>query len=252
MQESMENHKKNSRSRTESNLKHKLALQHQQEDFLAVLNHRLRTPILASHRIIQLLLEGQFGELDSKQKELIALLDESMAEVDRLTLMVMDICRYRSGSKSLNFEYVKVSDLVASVLKKREKKGIDVSTNVVPADVEIYCDKSETLRMLNHIVDNAFKHARSQLSLRVMRNKVNECVISIEDDGKGLPVDDINDLFERFFVVSSNGHYAPVTGAGLCLCNEIIKAHNGKISCFSSADKGTCFEIRLPTIFAQD
>lgn len=243
MQESNNHHKKNS---SKSRIGKDVALRQQQEDFLAVLNHRLRTPVLASHRVIQLLLEGQFGELSAKQQELISLLAQSMEEIDRLTLMVMDICRYRSGSKALNFEYAKVEDIFNSLLRKRQKKGIELSLNISTPDMELFCDKTEITRMFNHIVDNAFKYARSRISIKLSRSKLNECVVLIEDDGKGIAIDDIGDLFERYFVVSSSGHYAPVTGAGLCLCSEIVKAHSGKISCFSSPGNGTSFELRLP------
>lgn len=226
----------------------KAALLQQHEDFLAVLNHRLRTPVLAAHRIVSLLLEGQFGKLNQGQEEVVSLLNDNLAEIDRLTLMIMDIYRYRSSSKLLNMTEVEISNIVSRVFSSRKKAKIPVVFNLENNNLSLWCDEREIFNMLSHLIDNAFKYARNSIKVSVHKNDAGQCTIAVEDDGVGIAEEDINDLFDRFYVMSSKGHYAPVTGAGLCLCAEIAKAHGGKITCTSIPGKSTRFEVSLPAV----
>lgn len=219
------------------------ALVQQREDFLAVLNHRLQTPLLAAHRIIQLILDGQFGNLSLDQAEVISALGENMDEINRLMNMIMDIYRYRTSSKELRKSEANIKDLLSKLqLPKSERLALEINC----CSALVQCDPREVLRMVQHLIDNAVKYAKSKVSINVSVVENSQLAICVEDDGKGIAKEDIKGLFEKFYLVSASGKYAPVTGAGLCLCSEIAKAHQGKISCSSEEGRGTKFEVRLP------
>lgn len=222
------------------------ALLQQREDFLALLNHRLRTPLIAAHRMIKLILDEQYGELNERQREVIELLEENLTHVDRLNLMIVDIYRYRTHSKELNLSDWKVEDLLSKVLNSTKESRVPISSEIQDPDLRVRCDRTEIVNLINHLVDNASKHAKTGVRINIENTVSGDCVISVEDDGKGIAERDIQELFDRFFVVSSEGRYAPVTGAGLCLCSEIARAHGGKISCSSKPGILTRFEVRLP------
>lgn len=224
------------------------ALLHQREDFLAVLNHRLRTPVLATKRINDLLLEGQYGELNERQKEVISLMSENISEVNRLMVMVMDIYQYRSGSKRLRMRKQVLDLLIDPVLNRKTQRDIAITVHLDKSarQKEINCDEKEVLNMLFHLLDNALRYASSKVSLELALRGESELEMTVADDGPGIARDDIKGLFERFYVVSASGRYAPVTGAGLCLCAEIAKAHGGSISCSSTQGQGTSFKVILP------
>ncbi|OQR26304.1 hypothetical protein BWR59_31810, partial [Pseudomonas sp. Bc-h] len=102
---------------------------------LAVLNHRLRTPLLASDRVIKLILEGQFGSLGKKQEELLILLGENISEINRLMVMIMDIYRYRNGTKELELRQVNLDDFVMRLLSK-------FPVSRVPISLQVECPKT--------------------------------------------------------------------------------------------------------------
>lgn len=221
------------------------ALLQQREDFLAVLNHRLRTPVIAANRIIRLLLDAQFGKLSEKQEEVIALLSDNLAEIDRLMIMIMDIYRYRSSSKQLSLSEIELGELIRKVISTKATGKTPIELKISNPKTIILCDSAEICNLLKHLVDNAVRYARSRVQVNV-EDSEDQILISVEDDGHGILPDDIKGLFDRFYVVSSTGKYAPVTGAGLCLCSEIAKAHGGSISCSSVVGSSTRFDLRLP------
>lgn len=222
------------------------ALMQQREDFLALLNHRLRTPLLAAHRIVRLLLDGQFGDLTKKQDEVVSLLSDNLYEINRLIVMIMDIYRYRTESKQLDLCELEIGQLISSMFASRSVGRVPVEIDIACPETQICCDESEITNLLSHLIDNALKYARSKIKVRVNGNDAQECTITVEDDGKGIAPEDIEGLFDRFYVISSTGQYAPVTGAGLCLCAEIAKAHGGHIECKSTVGEGTKFQVHLP------
>ena len=224
----------------------RLALLHEREDFLAVLNHRLRTPILATDRIIKLLQEGQFGQLSEQQQKLFELVGQNVTDINRLMIMIMDIYRYRSATKELNLREVRIGQLIADLLPKINSHGLAMNLKIDCPQLCISCDEEQINSMLSHVIENAVKYARSKVTIQISQNEDQILSVKVEDDGKGIEEDDIKNLFERFYLVSANGKYAPVTGAGLCLCNEIAKAHGGRIRCRSKIGCCTCFEIKLP------
>ena len=220
------------------------ALAQQRIDFLAVLNHRLQTPVLAANRVIHLLLDGQFGDLSAAQTEVISRLGENMEEINRLMNMIMDIYRYRTASKELRMVDVDVKELLGRV-ELPDTTRIQMQIKVDCDSPSINGDPRELLRLIQHLVDNAMKYARSKVLISVRETAGSLCV-RVDDDGKGIASEDIKGLFEKFYLVSASGRYAPVTGAGLCLCSEIAKAHRGRISCFSQEGHGASFEVILP------
>lgn len=223
-------------------------LSFQREDFLSVINHRLRTPVLANIRANALLLENAFGALSNEQQQIVRAMQDNSQDIDRLLNMLMDICRYKNNHKVLRRERHSVASLVeesvSHLRKKVEARRLTLNVHDGAINAKLRVDRQELLKLLGHLSDNAVKHARSSVtfSADVEDGKVQ---FSIRDDGTGLAQEDIPQLFTRFFQLSSGGRYAPVTGTGLCLCAEIARAHGGHLSCESEPGTGTCFILKL-------
>ncbi|MBX9686783.1 MAG: PAS domain-containing sensor histidine kinase [Candidatus Obscuribacterales bacterium] len=229
----------------------KAAIYSQFEDFLALLNHRLRTPVIAARRIINLMIEGEFGKMTESQERLSTILSENMNEINRLMLMIMDIYRYRNSTKNLNFGTLPLESILSKALSNEKLRGKGPPINVqinCPPETKIKCDENEFVTMLSHLLENASKFARSKVEVHVELKNEEKIFISILDDGKGIAEPDRKNLFSRFYVSSSDGKYAPCTGAGLCLCAEIAKAHGGAISCDSAPEQGTKFQLSIPIV----
>lgn len=228
------------------------ALSNERRDFLAVLNHRLRTPILAVQRAAILLLHGDFGPLEPAQEEILSLVKDNANELDRLLSMLIDIYKYKNKSKSLSITSAHLDEFIHAIAAKMadhaKAHNIELSVSYVSdCDmVNVAFDRQELEKAVSHLVENAIKHARSRVVLRGAIQDGGGCIIEVEDDGKGMSGQDISNLFDRFYLMSTQGKYPAFTGTGLCLCSEICKAHGGQISCPSTSEQGTSFLISLP------
>jgi two-component system, sensor histidine kinase and response regulator len=223
------------------------ALLDERADFLAVINHRLRNPLIASDRIVKLFLNGDFGNLTAEQRTILQHVSENNNEVDRLVRTLADIYKYRTGGKDLVFETHHVSTLVSDAIAELGSAAAERSVSVenfLPDTWTIDCDAAELRRCILHLLENGIKHARTKVAITGMNNG-ETLHISIDDDGVGISENDVSQLFNRFFVSSYGGKYAAFTGIGLCLCAEIAKAHGGSLTCRSQFGVGTTFELTL-------
>lgn len=224
----------------------------QREDFLEIINHRLRTPVLANIRANRLLLEGAFGNLQEAQSDIIQASLSNTEQLDRLLVMLIDVYKYRNNRKALQFETVAASVVAQDAVARFEKKSAagniafrteaDAKTN---AESAIICvDRQEFSKLLVHLIENAFKHARSSVLLSIECQQQTVSFV-VRDDGPGLPEQDMRNLFDQFYKMSSTGRYSPTTGIGLCLCAQIARAHDAQLLCQSKADQGTEFCLIL-------
>jgi signal transduction histidine kinase len=197
------------------------------------------------------LLEDEYGELTDEQREIINLLVENNRDVNRLVVTLVTLYRYRNGKVELQMKRHQVSTLLSStdeaLMEKARLRHIAVRHECPGDDADIECDATEMQKLLNHLLENGIKYAKSEVVLRCSR-QTNYLQITVEDDGCGLPAEDIETLFERFHYVSQSGKYSATTGVGLCLCAEIAKAHGGTINCQSTPGQGAIFTVSLPVV----
>lgn len=228
------------------------------EDFLSVIQHRLRTPVLANLRVNDLMLDGAFGPINEKQAEVLSAIGRNSSEIDRLLRILLDIYRYKNRRQHLQLQRRLISDSLKQTLAdlkascEQAKLQLEVidegaadSVHAAANSVHIQVDQTEIEKLFQHIGENAVRHARSSVIVRI-GSSANKAFVSFEDDGKGISPEDISHLFTRFYQSSSRGRYAPATGAGLCLCWEIARAHGGSLSCKSRLNEGTRFTLTLP------
>lgn len=218
------------------------------EDFLSVINHRMRTPIRANALAAKLMAEGSFGAVTDKQLEILHHVIDNNESVDRLCGMLVDIFNYKSANKHLSKTECQLEVLVGRCVQKatlnEASRGKVVSVESAPATV--FGDPEELSKLIQHLIDNGTKYARHRLQVRSGIDAECRAFVTVADDGQGIAPEDIANLFSRFYQRSAEGKYAPATGVGLCLCSEIIKAHGGTIGCRSLPGQRTEFTISMP------
>jgi signal transduction histidine kinase len=228
------------------------ALLAQREDFLAVISHRLRTPILASNRILSLMLDGDFGTLSQSHQEILSHLLDNNNELERLLGMLVDIYRYRNGKKDMTMAPHNLVSIAYDVagqyggIAASKKIQLSIENSFSSATPLILCDRLEIFKLITHLVENALKYGGSKVTVGIKAEGANNVELFVEDDGPGIAPDDVANLFDRFYLTSTGGKHAPATGTGLCLCYEIARAHGGSISCHSTPGAGTKFEMIIP------
>jgi signal transduction histidine kinase len=128
-----------------------------------------------------------------------------------------------------------------------ERRNIFLEASVPLQPVMINADIQQIERILLNLLSNALKYTREkgQASIKVYPDE-DSAIIEVKDNGYGIPIGEIDTIFNRFSRLSEHRDKAPGTGLGLAITQAIIKAHNGEITVTSEENVGSTFKVNLP------
>jgi two-component system OmpR family sensor kinase len=223
------------------------ATQNAQRDFLANVSHDLKTPLTSIQGYAQAVLDG--AARDPQQAARI-IYDEA-ARLNRLVNELTDLIRMQAGGLTLKHSQVDVNLLINALTERlmvmAQRKNIALQTRLAPLP-PISADGDRLAQVLTNLLSNALKFTESggQVTVRTLPHP-HEVEIIVEDNGIGIPAEDLPRLFERFYQVDKSRGPKRGTGLGLAIAQEIVHAHGGKISIHSDGiGKGTTVRVRLP------
>ncbi len=219
------------------------------DDFIATLTHDLRTPLLAAIQTLTFFLDGALGELDEKQRKLLATMQKSNEDLLGLVNALLEVYKYDAEKlelKKKDFNIYSLVKLVYDELKPlAESKNIDFSIDCEKQDMEVYGDKSELRRVICNLCGNAINYTQEDGKVVIrIKNEGNDLIFSVSDNGPGIAACDIPNMFQRFSQGTSTKRSAG-TGLGLYLSRQIIESHGGKIWVESVLTKGSEFSFLL-------
>jgi signal transduction histidine kinase len=225
---------------------HELKLQMQlQEDFVSTISHELRTPLgFIKGYSTSLLREDASWDVET-QREFLSIIDE---EADRLSLLienVLESARLQSRTLPLRFQPLRLDSVIRDVVTRLRAryKNLEVRLNLVTAS-SMHGDGVRLAQVFDNLFTNAQKYAPgSPIHVRLQK-KGQSLLVSVADQGPGIPQESLTLIFERFYRVRTEK--ATGTGLGLYICRQIIDAHRGKIWAESAPGQGTTFFIELP------
>ncbi len=219
------------------------------DDFIATLTHDLRTPLLAAIQTLKFFLDGALGELDEKQKTLLATMQKSNEDLLGLVNALLEVYKYDAEKLTLaktNFNIYNLTEQVyQELLPLAESKNIDFTIECENKEMEIFADRSEIRRVICNLCGNAINYTQNggKVSI-IIKNEGNDLIFSVSDNGCGIPQEDIPNMFQRFSQGTSIKR-STGTGLGLYLSRQIIESHGGKIWLESRLNKGSEFSFLL-------
>ncbi len=227
------------------------ALDRMKDEFISTVSHELRTP-LTSLRAALGLVTG--GALRTRPEKMHQMLEIALGNTDRLVRLVNDILdleRISSGKSELQLTICNVDDLLsrAAGLQQAAAAKAEIRISTSAKDVLVWADPDRMLQTLTNLISNAIKFspAGSQIDLTARNLDENEVVIEVQDQGRGIPADKLENIFERFQQVdASDSRAMGGTGLGLAICRSIITQHGGRIWATSEPGEGTTFHFTLP------
>ena len=218
-------------------------------EFLGNVSHELRTPIFAIQGFIETLMNGA---IDDKSVNKIYL-EKAFRHTENLNNLLndlIDISMIESGKMRMSFRYFSVDEFLKNVISENkietEKKNLQIVSDFNLPGVMIYGDQNRLKQVMNNLIQNAIKYTDSgkiEISAIEIGNKVS---ISVLDTGIGIPEEDSDRIFERFYRVDKNrSREAGGTGLGLAIVKHILDAHGEKIMVESALGIGTKFTFSL-------
>jgi signal transduction histidine kinase len=216
-----------------------------QRMFVADAAHELRTPLTTLRTEIEVA-----GLVGSVPPEVVSNL---LVELERLTKLVEDLlllARSEGDPGGRRAEEVLLADLLADVAVVYAARSVRVEADpVVPPDLAVRADPAELRRVLTNLVDNGVRHARSEVRLAA-RSEDAEAVLTVTDDGSGIPVADRERVFERFTRLDdSRERDAGGSGLGLAIVRDLVTRAGGRVS-FGTDPELSQAEVRLPAVVA--
>lgn len=222
-------------------------------DFVSNVSHELRTPIAMLQGYSEAIIDD-IAESEEEKKEIIKIIYDESLRIGRLVNELLDLARMESGNITLNYEEVDVGSFVQRVTSKfhtlARENNIKLINEVEEERVYFPLDADRIEQVLTNLIDNAIRHTEESGIIKVsLALSEGGITISVEDNGTGIPEEDLPFVFERFYKADkARTRGRAGTGLGLAIAKNIIDAHRGHINVTSELGKGTKFTIFLPKI----
>ena len=183
------------------------------------------------------------------------MLDIATGNTDRLVRLVNDILeleRIGSGKAELHCTMCSADDLFrrAAGLQQAGASKAQLRITFNSQGVNVWADPDRILQTLTNLISNAIKFSQpgGEIHLRCRRIDREEAEIQVRDQGRGIPADKLESIFERFHQVdASDSRTMGGTGLGLAICRSIVQQHGGRIWATSTPGQGSVFHFTLPT-----
>jgi two-component system sensor histidine kinase VicK len=227
-------------------------LEEARKRFVADVSHELRTPITVLRSYVEALLDGAYEEQELAL-QFLQVMDRETVRMARLIQDLLQLSRLDSGYETINKEKTSTNELVNRLAERFAllafQSNIQFITDVAETSW-IWVDKDRFNQVLDNIVSNSLKYTPNHGMIKVSASYDHEhqtAVFLIKDSGTGIPEDDMQHIFDRFYRVDkARSRQLGGTGLGLSIAREIIRAHDGEIEITSKAGGGTVVRITLP------
>jgi signal transduction histidine kinase len=219
-------------------------------DFVANVSHELRTPLTAVRGYVEALMEDSLEP--AKQRAFLEVIDRHTARMERLVRDLLRLARLDAQQETAEVQSIDVAALFQSALTdfadRIEGRKLQVDIMVKPAAAHIEADPNKMHDALRNLIENAVNYSgegsRIELEAQADGERV---VLSVCDDGPGIPDADLGRVFERFYRVDTSRTRDPGgTGLGLSIVRHLVELHGGKLSAANRPEGGAVFTISLP------
>ena len=217
-------------------------LNSRKDQFIGFASHELKTPLTTLKGYLQI------AELtDIPFKEFFPKINKQIKRLEGIIADLLDISKIQAQKLDLLFEKIRLADLIAESIELVDINKHFLKVDNPIADVTVVVDSQKLSQVLVNVISNAVKYSPPETVIQVDALKSGDQIqISITDHGIGIPEGQLEQIFNQFYRVSSQGNKIKGSGLGLFISKEIIEAHSGKIWVESELGKGSSFHILFP------
>jgi len=241
------------------------------DSFVSSVSHELRSPLSAIDGYVEYLIEGlekQTLTIDKQQKAL-KIIKDSVIRLTTFINNILDLAKIKAGRFEIHRTSVNVQEVIYEIVSLFEQLAIQqqkiLKTDIEPSLPNVYADNERLKQVLINLIGNAFKFTEPNATITITARLVKENVlykgykfpienakgnfieISVIDTGCGIPQNELDKIFDKFYQVGGTTPKKPKgTGLGLSIAAEIVKLHGGEIGVESELGKGSKFKFVIP------
>jgi PAS domain S-box-containing protein len=235
---------------------HQVEVDRLKSEFVATVSHELRTPMTSIKGYVEVLLMGAAGPLTDQQTRFLQVVKANSERLAVLVNDLLDISQIESGKATLSVQPVNLDDIADQAiaeLKHRiagSDKGVRIAKETQPNLPRALADPDRIRRVLDNLLDNAFQYNLPDGKILLRLSQAGEEVrVDIKDSGVGIPPEDQERVFERFFRGETPLNLGVAgTGLGLSIVQNLVRMQNGRIWLESTGmpGEGSTFSFTLP------
>ncbi|MBT8315654.1 MAG: sodium:proline symporter, partial [Maribacter sp.] len=225
----------------------------QKDEFLDTIAHELKTPITGIRAASELLMEED-GDMPTDMRQ--TFLENIVSDSDRLSRLINDILDFEklsTGRQQLNLKKRNIQKTLIKAIGNIQQIAANKEIKIVNKNsfsFELPYDEDRILQVLTNLISNSIKFCEPKKGVITLDYKLgnNFVEIYVKDNGKGIPEEDINYIFDKFYQSrNQNTLKSEGSGLGLAISKQIIEKHHGKIWVEKTTGVGATFGFRLPT-----
>lgn len=221
------------------------------KDFIANVSHELRTPISMLQGYSEAIIDD-IAQSDEEKKEIAQIIYDESLRMGRLVNELLDLARMEAGHNELLYESVDVNTFCERIARKfqglAKEQKIQLTLELEEKIGFYSFDPDRIEQVLTNLIHNAIRHTVENGTVKLKVYTLNnELIFDVEDNGSGIPEEDLPFVFERFYKADkARTRGRSGTGLGLAIAKNIVLAHGGQISVHSKLNEGTTFIFKIP------
>lgn len=224
-------------------------LEKMRTEFLANVSHELRTPIFAIQGYIETLINGAIDD-KNVNRNFLDKANHHTLNLSNLLNDLIDISMIESGEMRMSYRYFNFNEYMIPLIQElkpmAKEKNIELVYIPIRESLQLFGDKNRLRQVFVNLIQNAIKYTEEGKVEVLVEEENKFAKIIIRDTGIGIPAEDVNRIFERFYRVDkARSKAAGGTGLGLAIVKHILDAHGTKIEVNSEVGKGSEFSFRL-------
>ncbi len=223
------------------------------DQFITTVSHELRTPLTSIHGYLELVIDGEAGELEDEQRRFLSIVARNTDRLRRLVDDLLLVSQIDAGKLNLELDDLDLHALahesVESARPQADAGGISLDLSAT-SPLPLNGDRMRLAQLLDNVISNAVKFTPhgGRVSVRTSRSN-GSVVLEVDDTGMGIPANEQAHLFDRFFrTQAAEQHAIQGSGLGLAISQAIAQAHGGLIEVTSAENAGTTFRVVFPAV----
>jgi signal transduction histidine kinase len=219
------------------------------DDFLATVNHEIKTPLTTIKGFVSVMLNGEAGNLNEQQMMFLKMVDDATDRLINIVTNLLDISKLNSIS-DFELESCDITELIdnsiSSLKSKAYAKKIKIKFDRNTENSFIMGDRHWLVQAITNLIDNAIKYSKEETEINIrLYDRGSFTVFEVSDNGIGIDEEDKKHIFEKFYRSRETMLDVEGNGLGLSITKTIIEKHNGKIWFESEKGKGSKFYFAL-------